>query len=207
MHAFKDLEDYRKSVYRLFGQYPVRLMVTAVVLAYIIGIIITYMGIGDMEDPIGFEGFANALFRGVVAAVGIFYVSRMTAESTIKKANGLTDREPEGTFIPCMSHKNFFELTMGNIVIKKDRLYFEPGRAFAGDLSFDFDDYSGFSFALSKPKESLGLFIITGEVYMIIILDKQGNTRGRFVMPQPELNLPLIKPLLQQDHKVEFAQE
>lgn len=207
MHAFKDLEDYRKSVYRLFGKFPLLLLVIGVVLAYVVGIILTNFGIGDMKDPIGYEGLANGFFRGVLGAVGIYYVSRMMSESTIKKSHGLTDREPEGVFIPCMSHKNFFELTMGNIVIKKDRLYFEPGRAFAGDLTFDFSDYNGFSFTLSEPKESLGLFLITGENYMILVLNDKGETLGRFIMPQPELNLPLIQPLLAQEHLVELVQE
>ena len=207
MHAFKDLEEYRKSVYRLFGKFPALLLVIGVVLAYIIGIIMTNFGMCDMKDPMGFEGFSNGLIRGVVGALGIIYVSRMMAESTIKKSHGLTDREPEGVFIPCMSHKNLFEMTMGNIVIKKDRLYFESGRPFAGDLTFDYNDYSGFSFALSEPKESLGLFLITGEEYMMTVLDKQGQKVGRFIMPQPKLNLPLLQPLLEQDNRVELVQE
>ena len=38
MKPFMDLEDYRKSIYKLFGNFPVLLMVISCVVAYVIGI-------------------------------------------------------------------------------------------------------------------------------------------------------------------------
>lgn len=199
MKAFMELEDYRKSIYRLFGRFPLLLMIVGCVGAYLFGIIATsFGGTGAMDDPIGFEGLSNGFFRGVVFSVLIYYVGRIFAESVVKKSHGLTDREATGYFVPCMSHKNLLDFSGGNIVMKADRFYFEPSRPFGGDLAFDFPEFTGFSFALSKPKESLGLFLITGENYMLTVNNEKGNRVGKFIIPEPERYLPSIQKLLEE---------
>lgn len=196
MKAFVDLEEYRKSIYKLFGRFPILFLVLSCVGAYMIGIIMTNLGSEGMDDPIGLEGLSNAFFRGVLVTVGLYYIGRISAESAIKKSHGLTDREPTGFFIPCMSHKNMMDLSYGNIVVTKDRMYFEPNRPFGGDLTFDYIDYRGFTFGLSKPKESAGLFLITGENYMLTVNDANKNRVAKFIITQPEHYLPVIQQLL-----------
>lgn len=199
MTAFMELEKYRRSIYRLFGKFPLLLMIVGCVGAYMFGIITSsFGGTGALDDPIGLEGLSNAFFRGVVFSVLVYYVGRIFAESVVKKAHGLTDREPSGYFVPCMSHKNMVDFSGGNIIMKSDRLYFEPSRPFGGDLAFDFADFTGFTFALSKPKESLGLFLITGEDYMLTVNNAKGDRVGKFIIPEPELNLPTIQQLLEE---------
>lgn len=196
MKPFMDLEAYRKSVYKLFGRFPVLLMVISVVGAYIIGIGLGMAGSTAMDDPVGFEGMSNAFFRGVLFTVILYYVGRLSADSGVKRAHGLTDREPMGHFIPCMSHKHMMDLSMGNIVVLPDRLYFEPSRPFGGDLEFDFSNFEGFKFTLSDPRASMGLFLITGEKYMLTVEDKDGKCVGKFIMPEPEAYLPELQKLL-----------
>ena len=139
MKPFMDLEDYRKSIYKLFGNFPVLLMVISCVAAYVIGIGMGMAGSGKLVDPIGLEGLSNAFFRGVLFTVAAFYIGRISAESVVKKSRALTDREPTGTFIPCLSHKNMTDFSMGTIVVLPNRIYFESSRPFGGDLEFDFD--------------------------------------------------------------------
>lgn len=195
MKPFVDLEAYQKSIFRLF-RFPVALMVTSVVVAYIIGILMTNLGMGDMSDPIGLEGFSNAFFRGIFFSVIVFMLTRYLALNAIKGSYGLVDREPDGIFVPCMSHSHMLDLSMGNIIIKSDRLYFEPSRPFGGDLSFDYANYEGFTFELSDPRESMGLFLVTGEKYMLKVKDKVGKYVGTFVISEPEVNLPILQELL-----------
>ncbi len=196
MKAFIELEEFEKSIYKLFGAFPFLLLIVAIVLAYLLGIIATNFGMGDMTDPIGPEGLSTAFFRGVLVTVVFFYVGRISAISGLKRSQGLIGREEEGTFVPCMSHKKLFDLHIGHIVILKDRLYFEPSRPFGGDLEFDFNAYEGFSFALSEPKASLGLFLLTMENYMIYVKDTEGKVVGKFILPEPEKYLPILNTLL-----------
>jgi len=195
MKPFEDLEAYQKSIFRLF-RFPALLMIISVVVAYAIGIILTNLGIGDMSDPFGLEGFSNAFFRGIFFSVIVFMLSRYLALNAIKGSYGLIDREPEGIFVPCMSHSHMLDLSMGSIILKSDRLYFEPSRAFGGDLSFDYANYEGFTFELSNPRESMGLFLVTGEKYMLKVTDQVGKSVGTFIVPQPEVNLPILQALL-----------
>ena len=196
MKPFMDLEDYRKSIYKLFGKFPILLMVISCVVAYLIGIGMDMVGSGNLEDPIGMEGLSNAFFRGVLFTVAAFYIGRISAESVIKKSRALTDREPTGTFIPCLSHKNMIDFGMGTIVVLPNRFYFESNRPFAGDLEFDFNDFEGFSFALSEERESIGLFLVTGEKYMLTVNDSNGKRVGKFIIPEPEAYLPELQKLL-----------
>lgn len=196
MKAFMDLEKYRKSIYVLFGRFPFLLMVISVIGAYLIGIGMDMAGSTALDDPYGLEGMSNAFFRGVLFTVIAYYIGRISAESAVKKSHGLTDREPVGTFIPCMSHKSLFDFGMGSIIILPNRFYFEPSRPFGGDLDFDFKEFEGFTFALSKERESLGLFLVTGEKYMLTVNNGKGQRVGKFIIPEPATYLPELNKLL-----------
>lgn len=195
MRPLVKLEEYERSVYRLFGRFPVVLMVVSCLVAYGLGILLSMNG-GGMEDPIGMEGLSNGFFRGVVFSVAVYYLGRIRSISIVKGAAGLTDRDPDGVFVPCLSHKTPFDLSAGAVIIKEDRLYFEPTRPFGGDRSFDYDKFDGFRFALSKVRESIGLYIITGEKYMLAVEDGTGKRVGTFIIPEPEVYLPMIQELI-----------
>ena len=191
MVAFKDIEDYGKSVFRLFGRFPLILMVIACIGAYLLGMVM-----GNMEDPIGMEGLSNAFFRGVLFTVAVFYIGRIAAMNAIKNSKALLERQEEGVFIPCMSHKTLMDMSTGSIIVKRNRLYFEPTRPFGGDRTFDYESFEGFRFALSKERESIGLFLVTGEKYMLTVEDEKGNRVGTFIIPEPEVNLPILQELI-----------
>jgi len=171
-------------------------LIIAIVLAYILGIIATNFGIGDLSDPIGSEGLATGFFRGVLATVVLFYIGRISAVKGLKRSQELIDREENGVFIPCMSHKKLLDMNIGNIVILPNRLYFEPSRPFAGDLEFDFNTYEGFAFELSEPKASIGLFLLTMENYMMYVKNQKGQVVGKFILPEPEKYLPILNTLI-----------
>lgn len=196
MKPFIDLEEYDRSVYRLFGNFPFLIMVAACFIAYGIGILMGMAGMGGMDDPIGMEGISNGFFRGVLVSVGAFYLGRMAAVSVVKSASNLEQRDDEGVFIPCMSHKTIFDFSTGYIMIMPGRLYFEPRRPFGGDRTFDYYSYDGFRFTLSKPRESIGLFLLTTEKYMLAVEDGTGKRLGTFIIPEPEKHLPLIQELI-----------
>lgn len=196
MKAFVDLKDYEKSIYRFFGTFPILLLIVACVLAYAYGIITTNFGIGNMADPIGSEGLSQAFFRGVLITVASFYIARMAAVNGLKKSESLLTRDEVGVIVPCMSHKTMFDMHIGHIVIQPNRLYFEPSRPFAGDLTFDFEDYSGFKFELGQPKASIGMYLLTMEQHMIEVKDQKGQLVGRFIIPEPKEHLDLLNSLL-----------
>lgn len=192
MKGFIEFEENERSIFRLFGRYPWKLMVVAVLGMYAYGLVSN----GDMTDPAGMEGMANAFFRGVIVSVGLYYLSRIMAMSALKKTVVLTERDAEGVFIPCLSHKNWYDMSSGCIIVMEDRLYFESTKPFGGDRTFDYNEFEGFQFALSKPYESLALYIITGERYMMTVENSKGERVGRFIMPEPEKHLPTIQALL-----------
>lgn len=195
MQPFLDLDEYQNAVFRLF-RFPVLLMVLSVVGAYIVGILMTRAGMGDLTDPVGFEGFATGFFRGVAFSVIVFFIFRYMAINGVKGSYSLVGREPAGVFVPCMSHHRPLDFSMGNIILQPDRLYFEPARPFGGNLAFDFKEYGGFTFDLSRPRESMGLFLITGEPYMLTVKDATGAVVGKFILPEPKENLPKLRALL-----------
>ncbi len=196
MQPFEDLEQYRKSIYKLFSRFPWIMMVTLIIVVLIVDYVMVLVGISSIQEPFGFEGFSTAFFRGVLASVLIYYISRMAAESVIKNSKNLEERENDGVFIPCMSHKTATDLSTGNIIIQKDRIYFEPIRPFGGDRTFDYTNYQGFQFDLSEEVESKGLYLITGEKFMLIVKNPVGERVGRFIIPEPEYYLAKLKELL-----------
>ena len=196
MHAFVDLEEYEKSVYRLFGRFPFLLLVIAFIGAMIVGAVMMQNSGGFEEESAFLELFSNGFFRGVLVTVAIYYLGRIYGVNSVKNAQNLVGRDGEGVFIPCVSHKTPWDFSGGSIIIKPGRMYFEPSRPFGGDLTFDYAQYSNFKFELSNARESIGLFIVTGEKYMLAVTDSTGSRVGTFIIPEPEKHLPELQALL-----------
>ena len=196
MKPITDFKTYHVSFYRLFGKFPILLLVICLVGAYAVGLFLGRADSASLTAAMGASGISQAFFRGAVATVLLFYVARFTADSALKKAYNAEAREEDGYFIPCMSHKNMLDMSYGNLIIKRDRFYFEPSRPFAGDLTFDYPSTKGLEAVLGIPKESVGLFLLTGESHMLVFRTPEGEIKGRFVIPEPKVYIEQIQGMM-----------
>lgn len=192
MNSIIDLKAYQKSLYKMFGQLPFRMIGLCILGAYLFGILKSLQNPSDLAKAASLISLPDAFFSGILTAIIIFYVARFTADSAIKKAGEMTERQEDGRFLLCMSHKKLFDLSYGYIIIKSDRLYFEPNRPFGGDLTFDYKTYDHLTVRLGRANESFGLWLLTTEKYMIEFVDQAGQVVGRFIIPEAESHLPTL---------------
>jgi hypothetical protein len=184
MKPIIDREVYRKSTIKLFARFPLLLILITCFSAFFIKVLLDVIQTGSIANSFTPDSGANAFFQGVVAGVGIFYISRMTSERLLKNAYNLLELEEEGCFLPCMSHKEWKDLAIGNLIIMNNRFYFQPDKQMKMTLDFDFPSTNGFTVELSEPLKSFGLFLITGEKHMLVIKDQQGHDAGRFIVSE-----------------------
>jgi hypothetical protein len=195
MKPIIDREVYRKSTVRMFGNFPLLLIVITCLSAFIIRIVLDVFQTGSILNAFTLEKGANAFFQGVVAGVGIFYIARIASDRLLKNAYNLLELEEEGYFLPCMSHNDWKDLTLGNLIIMPNRFYFQPERQMKLTLDLDVPSVEGYSIELSEPLTSFGLFLIVNQKHMLIIKDQQGHIVGRFVVSEVEKHLDTIKAL------------
>lgn len=190
------LKEYEKAIYRMFGMFPLLLMIISCTGVYIVKIINSIMKDGVVGNPFDPERLADAFLWGIIISVGIFYISRISAVRTAEKSIRLVDLEEEGIFIPCMDHGTWMKMVYGNLILTKERVYFQPERQLSNELDFDYKDRSDLNVAIGDPMTSVGLFLITGQKHMLEFKDNQGKIVGRFIMPSIETSMEIIKGYL-----------
>lgn len=193
MKPIIDQEAYQKQIYRMFGMFPFLLLILMCVVVYGVNVVRALISEGTLTNYLEPQLLADSFFWGVVVTVVVFILTRMSAIRASEKSKDLMELDEEGVYITCMTHNKPLDMTVGNLIITQERLYFQPDRQMAMELAFDYKGYSGFTISLSAPKKSIGLFLITRETHMVEIKDRSGKVVGTFIMPNPEENIKLIK--------------
>lgn len=182
-------DDYRKSLYITFGKFPFLLLGLVGIIMLAFGMVGELYKTGTIALSISSESLATVFFRSVLGTVAVFYIARITADRLIKGSEGLTMSEEEGYFLPCMSHIDWKDMTYGNLMFANERVYFQPDRQYHDKLDFDYKSTKKMTVELSEPKKSLGLYLITGLEYMMVIRDEKGVIIGRFIVADIEKNM------------------
>ncbi len=195
MKPIVELKDFERSIYRTFGIFPFVLLLVACIVVYVWTIVSELTSTGSVANLFEPQILADAFFKGTVATVGLYYVARITAIRSASKSASLMDLPEAGTYMPCMSHKNWKDLTYGNLIITQNRFYYQPDKQMSMELDFDHKYFGDFTLELDEPMKSIGLFLITGQKHMVIVKDKTGNVVGRFIFPEPKVYLDLLENL------------
>ncbi|PKM56864.1 MAG: hypothetical protein CVU98_09010 [Firmicutes bacterium HGW-Firmicutes-3] len=189
-------EEYRKSANSMFGKFPFLLLLVTWTAVFLSKAIRELILSGALVENIQQEKLGNTFFQGVLGAVIIFYVARTVLDQFMKKAFDLSEVTEKGSYLPCMRHNNWHDFSMGNLIVKKDQFYFQPDRQMSMILAFNYDSAKGFTAELSKKRESIGLYLITKENYMLVIRDQEKRIVGKFIVAEVSKYLPTIQTML-----------
>lgn len=198
MKPLVESKDYEKSIYKMFGMFPFLLLLVACIIAYIVGVFMTFNSEGTVANYLEPQLLADAFFRGTIGTVVLFYIARLSSIKASEKSKNLMDLEEAGHYITCMSHSKWSELSLGNLIITQRRFYFQPDRQMDMALAFDFKDYKGFTIELGEPMKSVGLFLMTNKKQMVEIKNASGALVGTFIMPEAEKHIEMIRAQMQE---------
>jgi len=193
MKPIIDLEGYQKSIYRMFGIFPVYLTVLSCIAVYLVRLVEAYIKTKEMANPLDPEILSGAFLWGIIIGVGIYYISRFSAIRVANKAIRLTELEEKGIFIPCMDHSTWIRMAYGNLIITNERVYFQPEKQLNMTLDFDYSERKHLKISLSAPLASFGLFLVTGQKHMLIVKNREDHVVGRFILPEVALHLKTIE--------------
>lgn len=196
MKPIIEQRDYEKSIYRSFGIFPFYLLLIAMIIAYAVGVGMAMQEGSGTSIMLDSETLATAFFRGTLGTVAIFYVARFSSIRSSQKSEGLKDMEEVGHYMTCMSHNSWNDLSFGNLIIERDRMYFQPDVQKSMELTVDIKSPVGYRFEMDEPLRSFGLFLVSGMRQMVALKNDRGEVVGRFVIAEPKENIQKLQALM-----------